>query len=132
LPKAGVQVQYGELGIAASRFIATTDGNGRYGALLIPGSNESAATKSHNWYAFIVENGQQASEEFKFTTDPIYADNPRYCGVDPGDDDEDNDDDDDNDDASDELQPGCTEDPCRVSGAVQVKVINWQERRAPQ
>ena len=128
LPKAGVQVQYGELGIAASRFIATTDGNGRYGALLIPGSNETAARQSHNWYAFIVENGQQSSDQFTFTTDPIYADNPRYCSATGGGNNNNNN----NNNSStnnNELPAGCTIDPCQVNGAVQVKVINWQERR---
>jgi hypothetical protein len=80
LPRAGVQVQYGEIGVAGSRFIATTDNNGRYGALLIPGASKPASFQSHDWYAYVVESGQRASDTFNFTTDPIFADNPDYCG----------------------------------------------------
>ena len=132
LPKAGVQVQYGELGIAASRFIATTDGNGRFGALLIPGSNESLAKQSKNWYAFIVESGSRASEEFTFTTDPIFADNPGYCsrgGENNNNNNGSNGNGNSNGGNDNDLPPGCLEDPCRVNGTIQVKVINWQERR---
>lgn len=133
LPESGVQVQYGEMGVSGSRFIATTDGNGRYGALLIPGSSGSAALQSHNWYAYVVQNGQPASEQFTFTTDPLYADNPSYCGRD--DNKNDNNDNNDNNsnssqDSDDNLAPGCTLDPCKVSSSIQIKVINWQ-RRSP-
>jgi hypothetical protein len=123
LPLAGVQIQYGELGVAGSRFIATTDNNGRYGALLIPGASKPASYQSHDWYAYVVENGKRASEEFRFTTDPIYADNPSYCGRD------DNGNNNNNANAnSNELEPGCLLDPCKNSNTIQVKVINWQER----
>ena len=125
LPQAGAQVQYGEVGVSGSRFIATTDNNGRYGALLIPGSSKPASYQSHNWYAYVVENGQQASEQFQFTTDPIYADNPSYCGRDNNDDDDESDDEEDNED---ELEPGCSLDPYKVSSSIQIKVINWQRR----
>lgn len=124
LPEAGVQVQYGEVGVSGSRFVTTTDNNGRYAALLIPGSSRPAAYQSHDWYAYVVEDGQPDSQEFRFTTDPIYADNPDYCGRD--DDDDDNDNNDNND--GDSLEAGCAIDPCHVNSAVQVKVINWQRR----
>lgn len=119
LPKAGVQIQYGELGVAGSRFSTTTDASGRYGALLLPGSNESAAKKPHSWYAFIVESGQPASEQFTFSTDPLYADNPSYCrDIDPDDPDE-----------EDEFKDkGCLLDPCKSDDSIQIKVINWQRR----
>jgi hypothetical protein len=115
LPKAGVQVQYGELGIVGSLFTTRTDGNGRYGALLLPGSNKSATFSSHNWFAYIVENGQRASEEFKFTTDPIYAHNPNHCK-----------DLDDPDKAEDKDRKGCIPNPCLSDDAIQIKIINWQ------
>ena len=122
LPMAGVQVQYGEIGVAGSRFIATTDNNGRYGALLIPGASKPAAYRSHNWYSYIVESGQRASETFNFTTDPIFADNPDYCARD--------DDDNANSDNinANENKPGCIIDPCKNSNTIQIKVINWQMR----
>lgn len=120
LPQAGVQVQYGELGVAGSRFIATSDNNGRYGALLIPGASKPASYQSHNWYAYILDSGRRASEEFRFTTDPIYANNPDYCGRDQ--------DTNGNTTNSNELRPGCLLDPCKNSGTIQVKVINWQQR----
>jgi len=51
---------------------------------LIPGINKEISIKSHNWYVSVVANGQQASDEFKFTTDPIFAVNPSHCkGIDP-------------------------------------------------
>jgi len=127
LPLAGVQVQYGEIGVGGSRFIATTDNNGRYAALLLPGTSRPASLRSHDWYAYVVENGQRASEEFRFTTDPIYADNPSYCGRD---DDEDNSNNDNNNDNSvnNGLEPGCTLDPCKNGNSVQIKTVNWQLR----
>lgn len=79
LPQGGVTVQYGEVGVAGSAFLATTDFNGRIDALLIPGSNRQAASRTHTWYAYIIENGQQRSPTFLFQTDPIYADNPPEC-----------------------------------------------------
>jgi hypothetical protein len=121
LPVAGVQVQYGEIGVAGSRFIATSDNNGRYGALLIPGSSKPAAYQSHNWYAYILDNGRRASEEFRFTTDPIYADNPDYCY-------EDNDNDNNGNSNNNSLPAGCIIDPCKNSNTIQIKVINWQAR----
>jgi hypothetical protein len=111
LPKAGVTIEYGELGVSGSRFTARTDGNGRYGALLLPGSDKVASYSAHNWYAYVVENGQRASEEFKFTTDPIFAKNPKYCKEVP---------EDDND------NKGCIPDPCKSEDAIQIKIINWQ------
>lgn len=119
LPKALVQIQYGEYGVSGSLFSTTTDGNGRYGALLLPGSNETAAKRAHNWFAYVIENGQQASERFIFTTDPIFAENPSYCdGLDP-----------DNEDDKDEFEDkGCILDPCKSRDSVQIKIINWQER----
>jgi hypothetical protein len=117
LPKSGVQIQYGEVGVSGSRFSTTTDASGRYGALLLPGSNKNAAKQSHTWYAYVLQNGQQASDEFRFTTDPIFAENPDYCDdVDP-------------DDEEDEFQDkGCILDPCRSNDSIQIKIINWQLR----
>ncbi len=117
LPTSGVEVQYGEIGVAGSRFIARTDNSGRYGALLLPGSNKSASYSSHDWYAFVVENGQQASEIFKFTSDPIYISQPDYC-----------DDDEDEDDEDEQQDKGCVPDPCESSSSIQIKIINWQRR----
>lgn len=122
LPLQGVQIQYGEIGVGGSRFIATTDNNGRYGALLIPGSSKPASYRSHDWYAYVVESGQRASEEFRFTTDPIFADNPSYCGRE----DNENGDGNGNSNNSNELEAGCTLDPCKNSNAIQIKTINWQ------
>jgi hypothetical protein len=97
-----------------------TDGNGRYGALLLPGTDERAASRAHNWFAYVVIDGQQASNEFQFTTDPIYAVNPSYCdGLDP---------DGDESDRDEFLSKGCLLDPCRSSDAVQIKIINWQRQ----
>lgn len=128
LPLGGVQIQYGELGVGGSRFIATTDSGGRYGALLLPGSSKPASLRSHDWYAFVVENGQRASEEFRFTTDPIYANNPSYCGRNENNNSNGNSNSNGNGNNNNELQAGCTLDPCKSSRSVQVKTINWQLR----
>lgn len=117
LPKAGVQIQYGELGVVGSMFTARTDGNGRYGALLLPGSNKVATSSSHNWFAYVVDNGQRASEEFKFTTDPIYAaNNPKHCRDLSGPE----------EDINDSDRNGCIPDPCKSEDAIQIKIINWE------
>jgi hypothetical protein len=123
LPLAGVQVQYGEIGVSGSRFLATTDNNGRYGALLIPGASKPASYQSHNWYAYILEDGQRASETFRFTTDPIYADNPSHCSSD-----NDNANDNNGNSNSNSLPAGCILDPCKNTSTIQVKIINWQAR----
>ena len=120
LPVQGVQIQYGEVGVAGSRFVATTDNNGRYGALLLPGSNRRAALVPHNWYAYVLESGQPASKEFRFTTDPIFADNPDRCNVD------DSNSNNANASGNSNLPAGCILDPCKNSGSVQIKTINWQ------
>lgn len=134
LPARGVQIQYGELGVPGSRFTTTTNANGQYIALLLRGASRPGAFESHNWYAVVVENEQPASEIFRFTTDPIFADNPRYCYANDDDDDDgnnNNSDDDEFERRDDErLRPGCLLDPCRSNNATQVKIINWQ-RRSP-
>ncbi|MDX1521756.1 MAG: hypothetical protein R3264_09030 [Anaerolineae bacterium] len=125
LPQGGLQVQYGELGVSGSQFTTTTDGNGRYGALLLPGTDAVGAYRSHTWYAYVLQDGKQASDEFTFTTDPIYARNPSHCdGLDP--DEEKKDPDADDDDEDDFTKLGCLPDPCRSSDAIQIKIINWQ------
>ncbi len=117
LPQANVQVQYGEVGIAGSRFTATTDASGRYGALMLPGSAKPASYQAHTWYAYVLQNGQQASEIFQFTTDPIYIQNPDHCsGIDP------------EEDKDEFLDKGCILDPCTSSESIQIKIINWQLR----
>lgn len=117
LPQAGVVIQYGEVDVAGSRFTTKTDGNGRYAALLLPGINKELSTRSHNWYVSVLVNSQQASEVFKFTTDPIFAINPSYCkGIDP-------------DQEREEFQKkGCILDPCKSADAVQIEIVNWQMR----
>ncbi len=106
LPMAGVQVEYGELGVGGSRFMAQTDGNGRYGAVLIRGTS-SEAYRSHDWYAMVLYGGAEASDQFTFTTDALYATGKR-CKK--------------------KEEPGCNEDPCSNSDSIQIKVINWQYR----
>lgn len=115
LPLGGIQVQYGEIGVPGSLFTVRTDNNGRFDSVLVPGSNRSAARVPHDWFAFVVQDSQQASEVFRFRTDPIYADNPSQCdGIDP-------------DTEEDEfLEKGCILDPCRSEDSVQIKVIDWQ------
>jgi hypothetical protein len=126
LPVAGVQIQYGEIGVAGSRFIATSDNNGRYGALLIPGVDK-ASYRSHNWYAYVVDGGKRNSDEFRFTTDPIFADNPGYCYRNDNNNNN-NGNSNGNSNSSDNLPAGCILDPCKNSNTIQIKIINWQQR----
>jgi hypothetical protein len=134
LPKSGVQIQYGEIGVSGSRFSTTTDNSGRYGALLLPGSNKPAARTSHDWYAFVVENGQRASEEFRFTTDPIYIENPSHCDSSSNTNNNGNandnnaNDNNDNSSARERQREGCLPDPCESGDSIQIKIINWQHR----
>lgn len=135
LPQGGTTIQYGEFGVQNSRFLATSDPNGRIDALLIPGSNRAQASITHTWYAFVVENGEQKSETFLFETDPIFANNPGICEeYDPNDDDAPEDDEGNEIDEDDERQryeeEGCIANPCVNSDSVNIKVIDWQERAA--
>ena len=109
-PLGEVTLQYGEVGVPNSRFLATTDFNGRYSGLLLSGSDRAAAQVSHNWYLYVLENGQPLSPVFEFTSNPIFAQNPKRCGS-----------------TSDGKQPGCIMDPCRSAQAIQVKTVNWQK-----
>ncbi len=109
-PLGEVTLQYGEVGVPNSRFLATTDFNGRYSGLMLSASNRKAVQVSHNWYLYVLENGQPISPVFEFSSDPIFATNPKRCGT-----------------TSDGKQPGCVMDPCRSDRAIQVKTINWQK-----
>ncbi len=104
LPVAGVQIQFGEIGVSGSKFSAQTDGNGRFGGVLVRGTS-GEAYRSHDWFAMVVEGGEQASDQFTFTTDPIFATGKRCKKKD---------------------EPGCNEDPCSNKDSIQIKIINWQ------
>jgi hypothetical protein len=146
LPLGGIDVQYGEFGVPDSRFIVTTDNNGRFDAQLIPASNRSAASESHTWYAFIVEDGLQQSPTFTFATDPIFADQPETCEEDNGNGNDNgnanandngnanandngnaNANDNANANGNDNTAPGCLADPCTSENSVQIKIIDWQQ-----
>jgi hypothetical protein len=132
-PLGGINVQYGEFGVSGSRFVATTDNNGRFDARLLSGQIRSQAIISHTWYSFVVEGGQQLSDTFVFTTDPIYANNEPICErLDPDNPNHIEEDDEGNELTDEELQEmfeeeGCIPDPCRSSDSVQIKVIDWQQ-----
>jgi hypothetical protein len=156
LPLGGISVQYGEVGVAGSAFLAVTDSNGRFDARLIPGTNKAQTVITHTWYAYVIESGTPQSEAFTFETDPIFANNPPECAaVDPdrdtntntntndnngnGNDNNSNNNSNnngngndnssnDNGDADEFRELGCLPDPCRSSDTVNVKVIDWQKR----
>lgn len=127
LPLPGLMIEYGEVDIPESNFVAgPTNANGMYGVLLINGfENREAARQLHLWYTYVVEGGVRASEVFTFTTDPIWADNPEKCEDYR---DETDEEDTDEDDEEEFVEEGCIEDPCRSGDAVNVKIITWQRR----
>jgi hypothetical protein len=113
-PAAGFQVAYGEIAKAGSYFVSElTRYSEIYGVTLIPGTDRSAVMEAHDWFAFLLKDGQKMSSALLFTTDPILADNPNYC---------------------DEVSPeefqkhGCILNPCESEGAVNVKHIDFKPR----
>jgi hypothetical protein len=115
-PISGFQVEWGEIGIRGSVFTTErTEFHEFYGVTLIPGTNKSAAKKAHNWFAYLIENGQKISKALLFSTDPIFADNPSVCdGLDP---------DNNPDDEKKFNENGCIKDPCTSEDATQVKHV---------
>ncbi len=124
-PISGYQVEYGEIGVRGSRFLTEeTEFAEVYGVTLIPGTDRAASVQSHNWFAYLVDNGQKVSDAILFTTDPIRALESERCEND--DDNNDNNGDDDDDDGDDEG--GCIPDPCTSADAVNVKIVEFQPR----
>ncbi|MBN1993647.1 MAG: hypothetical protein JW953_13180 [Anaerolineae bacterium] len=115
-PIAGYQIQYGEIAVPGSYFLSgPTEYAEVYGVTLIPGTDRAAVKRSHNWFAYLVLEGEKLSKAVLFTTDPILADNPNYC--------------DDLDDEGQEFQEkGCIMNPCKSEDAVNNKHIDWQPR----
>ncbi len=111
-PIEGYQVQWQEISQPNRRGLTGPNAVGvPYGVTLIPGTQYSEAIQQHDWAVYVIKDDQIVSDEFRFTTDPIWADNPSYCS--------------DLDD--DELSSkGCLENFCTNSNTLQVKVINWQ------
>lgn len=70
LPKGGLTLQYGEENVSGSNFSTTTDANGRFNVALIVG-NKDLAQKPHTWFIRVLENGQPASETFRWQSDSI-------------------------------------------------------------
>lgn len=68
IPIGGVSIEYGEDGIGTMH--ATTDVDGEFKLALIYDNRENAK-KSHVWYIRLMENGQPASETFKWQSDTI-------------------------------------------------------------
>jgi hypothetical protein len=103
-PISGYQVEYGEIGVRGSVFqTGATEFHEFYGVTLIPGTNKSAARESHNWFAYLLQNGEKVSKALLFSTDPMYADPDEVC--------EDEDDED------------CIPDPCTSEDATNVKHV---------
>jgi hypothetical protein len=110
-PISGYQVEYGEIGVRGSVFLTgPTEFHEFYGVTLIPGTNKSASMKSHNWFAYLIQNGKKVSKALLFSTDPMFADNPSKCNdIDPEDDEF--------------SEEGCIADPCTSEDATNVKHV---------
>jgi hypothetical protein len=71
LPKEGVTIRYGEYNVSGSNFTGTTDVDGEFDPLLLSSNMGDLAKKSHVWFAQVMENGNAASEVFKWQSDTI-------------------------------------------------------------
>jgi hypothetical protein len=79
-PISGYQVEYGEIGVRGSVFqTVSTEFHEFYGVTLVPGTDKSASRKSHNWFAYLLQNGEKVSKALLFSTDPMYADPAESC-----------------------------------------------------
>jgi hypothetical protein len=111
-PISGYQVEYGEIGVRGSVFLTeATEFHEFYGVTLIPGTNKTAATESHNWFAYLMINGEKVSKAILFSTDPLFADPDERCETT------------DNAAAGDNQQEGCIPDPCTSDEATNVKHV---------
>ncbi|MEM7345280.1 MAG: hypothetical protein AAF485_13660 [Chloroflexota bacterium] len=115
----GAQVRWGEIDNSSRQGLTGFIEEGlSFGQLLVPGIDYDAAVVKHDWYAYVVEGGIQASEVFMFTTDPIWARNSNAClALTQG--------------SEDFYEQGCILDPCLDSDATQIKLINWQRVAVP-
>lgn len=124
-PISGYQVEYGEIGIPGSRFVTEeTEFAEIYGVTLIPGTDRASSVRSHNWYAYLIDEGRKISEAILFTTDPIRALDSERC-ENGGDGNGNNNDNDSNNNNNGE---GCIPDPCTSEDAVNVKIVQFQPR----
>jgi hypothetical protein len=118
-PTSGYQVEYGEIGVLGSVFITgETEFSEIYGVTLVPGINRAAAQESHNWFAYLIKDGEKISSAVLFTTDPIWALDSESCSILQAAADADDDDDD--------PVLNCIEDPCQSSEATNIKHIDFQ------
>jgi hypothetical protein len=120
-PISGFQVEYGEIGVRGSVFqTGTTEFHEFYGVTLIPGTNKAASRKSHNWFAYLIQNGQKVSKALLFSTDPMYADPSESCSSDNN---NGNTNDNTNGNTNSNDNNGCIPDPCTSEDATNVKHV---------
>jgi len=114
-PVSGYQIEYGEIGVSGSVFLTDeTEFSEIYGVTLIPGTNRSAAQRSHNWFAYLMRDGQKLSKAVLFTTDPIWALPSESCSQTDANDDDDL------------TEDNCVPDPCTSADAANIKHIDFQ------
>jgi hypothetical protein len=68
IPLSGIGIEYGEDGISTMN--TSTDVDGEFKLALVV-NNRANAERSHVWYIRLTENGQPASETFKWQSDTI-------------------------------------------------------------
>ena len=68
MPVGGLTIEYGEVDIG--QMTGTTDVDGEFDLALVV-DNVSNAKKTHVWFIRLVENGQPASETYKWRSDSI-------------------------------------------------------------
>ncbi|MCL4302718.1 MAG: excalibur calcium-binding domain-containing protein [Anaerolineae bacterium] len=127
-PISGFQVEYGEIGVRGSVFLTgPTEFHEFYGVTLIPGTNKPAARRSHNWFAYLVQNGQKVSKALLFSTDPMYADPSESCSNDNNSNGNDNNNNSNDNSSSNDNNGndnnGCIPDPCTSQDATNVKHV---------
>ena len=123
-PSAGYQVEYGEIGVRGSIFQTDeTQFSEIYGVTLIPGTDRAASVKSHNWFAYLLDNGLKVSEAILFTTDPIRALDSERCTNGNTNANANN-----SNNSNSNNNAGCIPDPCTSADATNVKIVQFQPR----
>lgn len=126
-PIAGYQVEYGEIGVRGSVFqTVATEYHDVYGVTLVPGTDKPASRKSHNWFAYLLQDGKKVSKALLFSTDPLYADPRESCSNNNN---NSNSNSNGNDNSSGNDNNNCIPDPCTSDDATNIKHVVFRPQQ---